>query len=372
MNKKALWVQTLILLLFLAAGFILHIAIPDKSFSQQENRMLQTLPEFSFKDLFSGEFMTDFEDYVTDQFPLRDKWISLKARTELATGKDQNNGIYLCENQQLLECFTYPSQEALDTNLQAVNALAEKNDIPVYFALIPSSAEIYSELLPEGAPNDSQRELIEYAYSASPANCIDVYSALEEHAGEKIYYRTDHHWTSLGAYYGYTAIAQAMGFEPVALNSYTEKVVTQDFLGTVYSSSGFSWIEPESISTYVEQGSAVITNYPSGSAVESSLYVESFLQEKDKYSYFYGGNTPLLTIQTENTDAPSLLIIRDSYMDSLSPFMFEHFSNIHIIDLRYFRTSLSAYIQQNNIDNILVCYSVANFSTDGNIFMMAY
>lgn len=372
MSKKALWIQTVLFLVFIALGLVLHLVIPDKDFSQQENRTLQTLPQFSFEDLFKGKFTTKFEDYITDQFPLRDSWTSLKARSELWSGKDENNGIYLCEGQQLLEAFTYPEQDDLDFNLEAVNALAEKSDVPVYFALIPSASEIRSSLFPSGAPNDSQKEFIDYAYSASSAITVDMYSALSAHADEKIFYRTDHHWTSLGAYYGYTAIAEAMGFEPVSLSSYTEKVVTDAFYGTTYSSSGFSWIEPESISTYVEQGDAVITNYPSGAPVEGSLYVESFLEAKDKYSYFYGGNTPLLTIETGNTDAPSLLIIRDSYMDSLSPFLFEHFSTIHIIDMRYYNTSLDAYIQNNDIDNILVCYSVPNFATDGNIFMIAY
>ncbi len=372
MSKKALWIQTLILLVFIAAGFVLHLVTPDKDFSQQENRTLQTLPKFSFEDLFDGKFTVDFEDYVTDQFPLRDSWTSLKARTELAVGKDENNGVYLCEGEQLLECFTYPSQSDLDANLYAVNTLAQNNDIPVYFALIPSASELRSELFPAGAPNDSQRELIDYAYDGSSAITVDMYSALSAHIDQKLFYRTDHHWTSLGAYYGYTALAEAMGFEPLPLSSYTETVVTQDFLGTTYSSSGFAWVQPESISTYVQQGEAVITNYPSGSPVQGSLYVESFLEAKDKYSYFYGGNTPLLTIETGNSDAPSLLIIRDSYMDSLSPFLMEHFSTIHILDLRYFKTSLNAYIQQNDIDNILVCYSVPNFATDGNIFTMAY
>lgn len=372
MSKKALWLQTLIFLVFIGAFFVLNLVLPDKSFSQQENRELQTLPKFSFEDLFDGKFTTDFEDYVTDQFAFRDRWTALKARCELLIGKDENKGIYLCEGEQLLEAFTYPAQEDLDFSLSAINTLAENSQVPVYFALIPSASELKSELFPAGAPNDSQKELIDYAYAGSSAITVDMYSALKTHIDEKLFYRTDHHWTSLGAYYGYTALAEAMGFEPVSLDSYGEKVVTDSFHGTTYSSSGFGWVAPESISAYVEQGDAVITNYPNGAPLEGSLYVESFLEVKDKYSYFYGGNTPLLTVETGNADAPSLLIVRDSYMDSMSPFLFEHFSTIHIVDLRYYRTSLNAYIQSNDIDNILVCYSVPNFSTDDNVFTVAY
>lgn len=371
MSKKALWIQSLIFLFFIGLFFVLNLVLPDKDFSQQENRMLQTAPEFSFEDLFEGKFTKDFEDYVTDQFAFRDSWTALKARCELLMGKDSNKGIYLCEGETLIEAFSAPEYTDISINIEAINALSEKQDIPVYFGLIPSSAEMWSDLLPAGAPNDSQKELIDTCYDNANVNTVDFYSALSEHADENIYYRTDHHWTTLGAYYGYTALAEAMGFEPVPLDSYSETVVTEDFLGTTYSSSGFGWVTPESISTYVEQGDAVITNYPAGQPVENSLYVESFLEVKDKYSYFYGGNTPLLTVETGN-EGPSLLIVRDSYMDSLSPYLFEHFSEIHIVDLRHYRLSLNGYIEANEIDSILVCYSLSNFCTDSNIFMLAY
>ena len=371
MSKKALWLQSLIFLIFIGAFFLLNLILPDKEFSQQENRMLQQAPKFSFEDLFEGKFTKDFEDYVTDQFAFRDSWTALKARCELAVGKDENKGIFLCENETLIDAFEAPSKADMLSNIEAINILSENSDIPVYFGLIPSSAEIWRDKLPEGAPNASQKELIDFCYGEAKAKTVDFHSALAAHADESIYYRTDHHWTSLGAYYGYTALCDAMGIEPAALESYDETVVTESFLGTTYSSSGYGWIKPESISTYVEQGDTVITNYPSGAPVEGSLYVESYLEVKDKYSYFYGGNTPLLTVETGN-EGPSILIVRDSYMDSMSPYLFEHFSEIHIVDLRHYKLSLAKYIEENSIDNILVCYSVANFATDGNIFLVAY
>lgn len=372
MSKKALWLQALIFLAFISVFFLLNLILPDKEFSENENRYLQEFPAFSFEDLFDGEFTSDFEEYVTDHFAFRDSWTALKARVELLIGKDENKGIFLCEGERLIEAFEKPNMDDIDFSLSSIDTLAQNSSVPVYFALIPSAAEIYSHMLPEGAPNCSQKELIDYAYSSVDANCIDIRSVLAEHSDEKLFYRTDHHWTSLGAYYGYTAVCEAMGIEPRLLGDYTEKVVTESFLGTTFSSSGFGWVEPESISTYVEQGDAVITNYPSGAPTEGSMYVESFLEVKDKYSYFYGGNTPLLTIETGKSELPSLLIVRDSYTDSMSPFLTEHFSTIHIVDLRHYKLSLKAYIAQNDIDNILVCYSVPNFATDSNIFQIAY
>ena len=368
-GNRATLAQVLVFLIFIGAFFALHFAIPDRSLSGRES--LQTAPKFSFSALFSGRFASQAESYVNDQFPFRDSWITLKARSELAVGKDENNGVFLCAGETLIEPVTAPDGATLDVSLDAVNALAEHAEIPVYFALIPGASEIHRDLLPAGAPNDSQRETIDYAYGRVGAETVDMYSVLAAHVDEPIYYRTDHHWTSLGAYYSYTAMARAMGFEPVPLRAYRESTVTEEFYGTTYSASGFSWVKPDRITTYVEQGDAVITNYPQGVALPGTLYDESYLDAVDKYSYFYGGNTPLLTIETGN-DGPALLIVRDSYMDSLSPYLFAHFSEIHILDLRYYRTSLRAYIDEHDFDSILICYSVKNFAEDNNIFMLGY
>ena len=371
-KKTAAIVQTALFLAFLGVLFVLGLVLPKKSFSERENRALQTAPKFTFSALFSGKFTTAYEDFITDQFPLRDGWTTLKAGAELAAGKDANNGIYLCEGETLLEPYTAPAQDDLDFNLDAVNALAENVDVPVYFALIPSAAEIDRDLLPDGAPNDSQLETIDYAYGYVAAQTVDVASALAAHRDEPIFFRTDHHWTALGAYYGYAALAGAMGFDAVPLGDYSETVVSEEFYGTTYSSSGFSWVKPDSISTFVPDTGVTVTNYPQGAAVPGKLYDESFLAVKDKYSYFYGGNTPLLTVTTEHTDAPRLLILRDSYMDTLSPYLTAHFSELHILDLRYYRSSIKAYAAEHGIDAVLVCYSVKNFAEDNNLFLAGY
>ncbi len=372
MSKAAKWLQTLLFLFFIAALFLLNLILPDRTFSEQENRMLQTAPKFSLSSLFSGSFTSSFETYVTDQFALRDTWTSLKARAELCSGKRDNNGVFLCENDTLIEPYTAPKQSDLEFSLDAINTLSDTAGVPVYFALIPSACEIWSDKLPTGAPNDSQLDTIASAYAYVRAKTIDIFSALDSHRKEAIFYRTDHHWTTRGAYYGYTAIAEAMGFVPTALSEYTERTVSDSFYGTAYSASGYSWVSPDSISVFVPEDGVSVTNYPEGTAEISSMYVEAFLEAKDKYKFFYGGNTPLLTIETEQKEAPSLLILRDSYMDALSPFLTAHFSKIHIVDLRYFKTSLHAYISSEDIDQILVCYNVKNFAEDGNIFLAAY
>ena len=372
MNKKALWAEALIFLAFIGAFFILNLVLPDRQFSEQENRYLQMRPEFSFKSLFSGDYTSKFETYTTDQFTFRDEWITLKAASELALGKQENNDVHLCENGTLIEGFKRPENSVLDSNMSALNTLVGNTDAKVYFALIPDKSDLYSSLLPKNAPNDSEKEVIDYCYGQSNATNVDIYSALSAHTDEYIFYRTDHHWTSLGAYYGLSALAESMGLPCPALDSYTDRhVVSEKFYGTTWSSSGFSWVDPDTMEIFVNAPESLkVTSYPQGSPVEGKLYDFSFLEKKDKYSMFMGGNCPMHVIETGNEDKPSLLILRDSYTDSLIPFLLDDFSEIHVLDLRYYRASLKAYIEQNDFDNVLVCYSVSNFCSDSNIFLL--
>jgi len=363
-------IQVILFLAFIGGFFIINLITPDKVFSEVENRMLEQAPKFTFDSLFAGKFTTTFETYITDQFVGRDKWIGLKSYTELALQKKENNGVYLGKDGTLLTRFDKPDEKRTETNISAVKNFADETDIPVYFSLIPNSTEIWAEKLPKNAPNFSQLELIEALYARSGADNIDTYSALYNHRDDYIFFRTDHHWTPLGAYYGYTALAEAMGFEPRPLDSFSQTVVSEDFYGTTYSNSGIRSVKPDTITTFVEdyEGLSVV-NYTKGSAEAGVLYDYSRLDTKDKYSLFFGGNTPLLQIET-GSPGPKLLLIRDSYADSEIPYLFEHFSEIHAIDLRYYKTSVKDYITEHGIDQVVISYGISNFVSDANIFLL--
>jgi hypothetical protein len=377
MEKKSQWAQITLFLAFIALFFILNAVMPDKEFSERENRYLQQSPAFSLQSLFSGRFTSEFETCTTDQFAFRDSWTTLKARGELAVGKDENNGVYYCgettsgEGVTLIKGFSAPDQDDLDTKLDALEKLSDATDVPLYFALIPGASEVWKDKLPKNAPVASEKAVIDYAYAYTDVKTVDMLSALSVRAEEPIYYRTDHHWTSLGAYYGYAALMEAMGLPSEPLSHYQIRTVSESFLGTVYSSTGFSWVKPDRIETFVDEPVGLTVTRDLGAAAASAgLYEPSFLDKKDKYSYFLGGNTPLVRIETGNEDAPSLLIVRDSYADCLAPFLLENFSEIQLLDLRYFHTSLTAYIAEQGFDSILVCYSVENFCSDTNISLL--
>lgn len=361
---------TLIFTVFIGAFFILNLAMPDRDFSQRENRALQQLPKLTAASLFSGGYMKDYEKYAADQFAFRDTWMPLKARTELLSGKRENNGVYYGEGETLVKRFDEPDAQKLSVKVDAINAFASKADVPVYFGLIPGASDIWSAKLPRNAPNASQKAVIDECYSRCSAKCVDLYSALSARSGEYVYYRTDHHWTSLGAYYGYQALSGVMDFTAADVSSYDRKTVSADFCGTNWSSSGFTWVRPDSIETFVDSDGITAESYLKGtnSAPTSvGLYDTEYLAKKDKYSMFLGGVTPLLHITTQQSSAPSLLIIRDSYADSLAPFLTANYSNIYLVDLRYFRQSVSDFVKEHDIDSVLILYSVSNFSTDDNI-----
>ena len=384
MTKRYCIFITALFCAFIGVFLVANAVSPDRAFSEMENRNLEQLPEVDFGtpeklfrdgNFFNGQFMRDFETYTTDQFIGRDAWVDLKARTERALGKKENNNVYFADNDTLITRFDQPAADRVTENLNYVNKFVENVDIPVVFSLIPTQACIWADRLPEGAPNASQTDLMAQAQGAvTGATWADVYTPLMEHKDEDIFYRTDHHWTSLGAYYGYTGLASALGYTPVPLTDYTPTVRSTEFYGTVFSSSGVRWVKPDTITTYVPDDGITVVSHTydnSGNPVEEqrALYVESFLSVKDKYSMFLGGNQSLgVVTNTNNPDGPKLLIIRDSYADSLVPFLTAHYSEIHLIDPRYYHLSVKDYVEQNGIDQALVLYSVPNFVTDGNMF----
>lgn len=358
-------------LLLIGTMFLIFLFSPVKDFSEVENRTLAQMPQFSLKNLASGKFMTDFESFITDQFPFRDTWTDMKARTEKLLMKKEFNGVYLCDDGSLITRFDPPNYALVERNIEAINTLAENTDAQVWLSIVPTAACIYADKLPANAPSYDQTQLIERIYEKANVPVIDIASALTAHRDEYIFYRTDHHWTSLGAFYGYEATMEAMGLPVVPLSAYSPTVVSEDFYGTVYSSSGVHWTEPDSITLYAGDEGIRVENHSDGTAAPGLLYDMSFLDRKDKYSMFYGGNTPLLLIRTDAEQGQNILILRDSFMDSESPFMLQNFSTIHMMDLRYYRLSVSEYIEENDIDLVLVSYGASNFASDSSIMMAA-
>ena len=370
MNKCYNLLITMLFCFFLASIAVVSILIPDKTFSEMENRNLRQVPELTMKRFSSGRYMTEAEGYVSDQIAFRDSWVSIKALGEILSGKQENNGIYFAKENTLIRRVNEPNEKQVEENLSYIREFSKKTEVSVYFGLIPTAASVWQEKLPAGAPSAEEDGWIQKMYKESGVKNIDLASTLKDHKEEYIYYRTDHHWTSLGAFYGANAILDVIGLDELKLSDYEEGEVTQSFLGTNYSSAGAWWTRPDTITAYVpEAGKEVISNF-TGREEAGRLYVPEQLEVKNKYAYFLGGNQPLCVIKSQ-VEGPKVLVIRDSYSDCLAPFLAERFQEVHLFDLRYNRLSPAEYVKEKEIDLVLILYNFDTYVSDENQFLLS-
>ncbi len=355
--------------LFLGGLLLWHVVLPDRARSDVENRTLAQKPEFSWESLKDGSYTTAVEEYFADQFPMRDGWTGLKARAEQLIGKREFHDVFLCGDTLISQVQT-PDAELVEKNLSYIRRLADKADVNVTLGLIPSAAEVWKNKLPTGAESWDQAAFLEKAAQLG-LPLVDFHSALMAHADEPIFYRTDHHWTSLGAFYGANALLKTLGREPLPVEAFAPETVSTDFNGTLYSQSGIHWLPPDSMEFWVPEDGLAVTSWRSGAAEDAALYDRGYLTQKDKYSAFLGGNQPLCVIKNENiTDGGKILLIRDSYSDALAPFLAQSFSEVHLLDLRYYRAPAAQYAAENGIDEIVALYSIPNFITDKNLVLL--
>ena len=361
---------------FLAILIILPLATlfsHKEYFSETENRKLAEFPKFSMKTIMDKSFMNGFETYISDHFINRLGWIETKTGIELALGKKELNGIYIAD-ERLMEKLPAIDYSAIDKSVDAINKFSENNSsVPVYCLLAPTSAGIYMDELPKNAPQEDQKALIDYVYGNLNDNIttIDVYNILYTMKDEYIYYRNDHHWTSLGAYYAYNATIQKLGFSPIVYDKYDIEHASDSFKGTFYSTSLYDKVKADTIDIYRYDEGANVTDYivnDGKSETEyDSIYFRDYLTQKDKYSTYLGPNQPLVTIKTDVHNDKKLLVIKDSYAHCFAPFLTQHYSEITLIDLRYIGVSAEDVVNISDYSQVLVLYNASTFSTDDNV-----
>ena len=377
MNHKQSWN---IITLFLVMIFGLTIATfvkPDTDFSESENRSLASRPKFSFASLFRGEYAKEYEDYLTDQFVLRDQWIGVKTQAERLCFRQEINDIYFAKDDYLIEKHTgsFVSDQA-KANISYLGAFAEQcadtyglQHLTVM--IVPNAVDILREKLPAfAAPYDEEVYLQQIREALPEESWFDASSVLRSHKEEPIYYRTDHHWKTLGAFYVFAAWAGEQGLSEVKTEDYTVATVTDTFEGTIASKVGTK-VKADTIETYENKEPVTYDlTYNQTNDVRSSVYQASALERKDKYAYFYGGNYGLIEASTDAHTGRKLLVIKDSYAHCFVPFTYSLFDEVDMVDLRYFNQSLSEYMKKGDYTDILFLYNASGFAEDSSLIRL--
>ena len=343
------------------------LLLPDREFSPNENRYLQQAPRLTVDRILSGKFTEEAEKYESDQVALRDMWMGAASVLQRAGGQQDINGVYLGKDGYYFARLTEEDfdQRQYEKNLKAVTAFFDSHsDLDCRILLAPTPAEILPELLPANAPMyDAAVRHAQLAETVGKEQIIDVHQALSQ--CQEPYYRTDHHWTTEGAYTAYTVWCQATGRQ-IRPNMFSVDA-TNEFRGTLYSKV----LLPDSAydTIYLPQN-AEIRSMDCDGTVTDSLYDRSKLEEKDKYAVFMGGNWAKVTIETGTENGQHLLLVKDSFANCFVPFLTTYFETITMVDLRYFNESLDELASEQGITDVLVLYELSNFAADRNLFKL--
>lgn len=362
----------IIFILTLFLFLIINVIVPDREKSVQENRMLATKPKFRLSSLISGDYDEKFEAYMDDQFVGRDMWRKLKVTVDRIGGSRLENGVYIGTNGQLLEQIEVADENHLAANIKAIKSFSEsQSKIPVRMMLVPDAANVLNHSLPALAKPEDQTQMFSMVRKdlGDSVEWIDVSTELNKHKTEKIYYKTDHHWTTLGAFYAFQAAAPSLGIEGDLSGKYVSYAVSDSFNGMLASKSGVNLGEKEQIDIYVptEEDTDLIVDYVDEGKRSTSLYDSSKLKEKDQYTVFLGGNSSLLDIRTVSTSTKRLLIVKDSFANSFIPFLTPYYREIVVVDPRYYSGTINDLMDSYRISEVLFLYSGNTFFKDNNI-----
>lgn len=358
---------SLLLLLTILFFCIVNLFASDREFSDSENRQLAQKPKLTWTSLTDGSYFAGIDDYLADQFVGRDFWISLRLKFTELMGATESNGVLLCDDDYLMEKTTAPG-EFLDENLAAISSFAARNkSVKTYVNIVPTAACVLAEKLPANAPvRDQAADLRAIEQGLTGVSFLNVTESLKAHSQEQIYYRTDHHWTTLGAYYAFLDLARDLGITPVT--EYDVYTVSNTFDGTLASKSG-SHPEYDTVQIYAPKTDVdYIVHYPHTGETTATLYSRAALDGKDHYAVFFGGNYPQVDITTTANTGRTLLLFKDSYANCMVQLLIPYFDKIIMIDSRYYSDNAETLVQSQGVTDVLFLYNINTFHEDSTLY----
>ena len=365
------------------------VGLDFKDESAMEKRELAQFPVPTLAEVADGTFQEQFEAFLEDQFAGRDAWVTLKTAFEVRVlGKTESNDIYIGSGGYLIEKYTDADfeEDQVAENVEALAAFANMvsgamGPDAVRVVMVPGKANALPSYLPAYAQSSTAQQEMKDALCAQLDNAdsvfLDLTETLQAHEDEYIYYRTDHHWTTLGAYYGYEQIMASLGTEVDAYESYEPEAVTSEFLGTSYNNVHYATQADEITRIHTTAGdAATMVIDDSGDIVQAdSIYDEDALAGDDPYTYFMSGNYGQITVHTGCANGKTLFIVKDSYANCLVPYLAEQYETIVMLDVRYLNDNVSTCIS-NSVDaldenvNILILFNEEKFMQDTHSYLL--
>ncbi len=352
---------------------LLTAFMPKKTISEEENKVLASFPKVTVKSILDAGFMEDFDEYLSDHFAFRTGWIKVETKVQQLLGKKEINGIYITSD-RLIEGVGQPNETAVAGSIDAINQYKQKfgMDKQVALMLVPTAAEIYRDSYSAYAPVLDQADFIKDVYAKlEDVSGVDVFTSLNTAQDSYIYYRTDHHWTSYGAYIGYAALSKTLGYSAISHDMFNIEHASDSFLGTYYSKVLVGEELADTIDLYYYAGKDVVEEVEifGGTNTETyqSIFFREHLETKDKYSTFLGSNQPIVTVKTNVDNGQKLLMFKDSYSHELVQFLCQHYEQITLIDMRYINQDFTMLVDPDEYTQTLFCYNVNGFSTETNL-----
>ncbi len=353
--------------IFLIGFFVFDEIYPSRERSELENRELSQMPIVSISSLANNSFMVDYESYVKDQFAFRDTWIDAKSLSETALLKTENNDILFGADKYLFtKTWSLSDERRYDNNVYALVSMAEKLGESANIMIVPSSSNILSEKLPQNAPMLDENAHMDDMFaqlSTTGANVIDVRGTLNEHDDEYIYYRTDHHWTSEGAFLAYEQFANSQGVN--LFNKAAPFVEVEEFYGTHYSKARNFGVIPDVLTYYeIDENLSIMRTDENGEQYyeDGPVYDVTKFSERDKYAAFLRGNNGYSVLS--GTGTGKILVVKDSYANSFIPYLTASYAEIGIVDFRENRQTLYEIMDEEGFDEVLFLYSFDAFTSD--------
>lgn len=376
-NKSFFRFAPLVLfVVFIFTFCILFLVMPKSDYSSTEKRKLEQFPKFSAETLFSGEFTENFETYLADQFFGRNFWKGLNSYYNLCIGNNGADRVYNGNDGYLINVPVEEKESRVQSNINTVAKFSKSIDVPVTVEIVPSTGYIMNDKLPLNHFNYNDNVYFNQIIDVCRNNnieFIDLRKSFKKSAndGTQLYYKTDHHWTTGGAYVGYEHLCKKWGITPTNKDSFNIDTYN-DFYGTTYSTSGFWFTKPDTIQIWNNPENTeknITVDIVEGDTQETyhSMYFLNHLEEDDKYPIFLDGNHPVEYITNTNVKSGRLLIIKDSFSHCFAPFTADNFNSVTLVDLRYYKGSVSEIVKEEKFDKVLVLYGIDNFATDTDL-----